>query len=688
VRLNSKIALVLVLPMLILSAVLAWAIYSQVLNRFVALEQAQQQQNHQRLFEAINAELDTLSRLGRDYSAWDDTYRYMQDHNSAFVAANLTPETLINLHLDGILLFDQQQQLQAQLSLDSTSHKPIKTSSALRQGIAANLASQPADARQQGILTIQGRTLMLVSSPITDSNAVHASVGTLVIFRDVDQDAVHGLGKQIKLNLQFSALQGPGSETIEPQVLTALSHQALWLRSDDEYTASSYSLLNDLNGSPALLMHVSMPRDTYREGLATARTLLGFTLIALLLFGGATFAALHAVALKRLSQLSRGLIGIGAQGGNRQRLPVHGSDEIAQVARSVNAMLDQLEQHFEQRRSAGERQRELNALLVQIATDDAVAHGDTAALFRVMAGSLTAGTSMDAWSLWLSSEDGQSFDCLRSSSVSPIGMCPEQLKQALTERSAGLPSLLTCQFQSPQHHGLILPFHVDSHLGAVCVEAHNSEALSASEELNFLIAATQLIERSLRTHFQNLREHDLRLRAEKDPLTGLANRSLFEIELMRRLKNVHSSGPLLGLLFIDLDRFKPINDTYGHAVGDWLLCQVAQRLREQVRAEDLVARLGGDEFTIILNSLHAQEDAERITEKVLQALNQPFMHEQTRLDCSASIGLAWAPAHGDSVAELVKAADLAMYAAKRLGRSNWHQAPLPAASSVDQPSAE
>ena len=149
---------------------------------------------------------------------------------------------------------------------------------------------------------------------------------------------------------------------------------------------------------------------------------------------------------------------------------------------------------------------------------------------------------------------------------------------------------------------------------------------------------------------------------------------MFEIALMQRLAQVRDDTSMLGLLFIDLDHFKPINDTYGHAVGDWLLCQVAERLRAQVRADDLVARLGGDEFTIILANLHSSTDAERIAEKILQALSRPFLYQQTPLRTGASIGLAWAPEHGSSVAELVKAADLAMYKAKQHGRGNWAQA--------------
>lgn len=674
-RLNSKIALILVVPMLMLIGAFAWIIHTQVLNRFAALEQAQQQQNHGRLLEAINSELDDLSRTSLDWGAFDDTYNYMQGQDADYIDANFTPTSLNNLQIDGILLFDRRQQLHTQYSLDRRTQSRVEPPPELLRRIAASLANLPADAHQQGILTVQGRTLALASSPITDSNAELPAIGALVMFKYLDQGAIDGLAKRIKLSLRFSPLEGPDSASIAPEVLAALARQPLWLQNDDPDLAASFSLLNDLSGTPALLMQVSMPRDIYREGLATTRQLIGFTFIALLLFVVATFFAIQRVALGRLSRLSQRLIAIGTKAGNRDRLSMRGNDEITQVARSVNSMLDDLDLAFEQRRRASERQRELNALLVQIATDDAVAHGDTAALFKIMAGSLAAGASLDAWSLWLSCEDGQSFECLRASTDSPlIGMTAERLSRALTQREAGLPNLLNYPFDEPQQHGLILPFHVDSHLAALCVEAQDPQALRDLDERNFLIAATRLIERALRTYFQNLREQDLRQRAEIDELTGLANRSMFEIALMKRLNQVHDQAQRVGLLFIDLDHFKPINDTHGHAVGDWLLRQVAERLQALVRGDDLVARLGGDEFTIILNNLRSPEDAERIAEKILQSLNSPFLHDATALHIGASIGLAWAPEHGSSVAELVKAADLAMYKAKQHGRGNWAQA--------------
>ena len=159
----------------------------------------------------------------------------------------------------------------------------------------------------------------------------------------------------------------------------------------------------------------------------------------------------------------------------------------------------------------------------------------------------------------------------------------------------------------------------------------------------------------------------LAYRATHDALTGLANRAHFHAEFERALQQ--PDGEHTGVLFIDLDRFKFVNDTFGHDIGDELLKQVAERLRGAVRAGDLVARIGGDEFTVLLTHLRTSEDAERVALKVLQILREPWTVREDDLPVTASIGVAVAPHHGTDVVTLQKHADAAMYRAKRAGKN-------------------
>ncbi|QEA13571.1 diguanylate cyclase domain-containing protein [Comamonas flocculans] len=158
--------------------------------------------------------------------------------------------------------------------------------------------------------------------------------------------------------------------------------------------------------------------------------------------------------------------------------------------------------------------------------------------------------------------------------------------------------------------------------------------------------------------------HELKRLARHDPLTGLANRRALEEHLEHAL---HQGAPGLHVLLLDLDGFKPVNDRYGHAVGDAVLQGVAQRLRAALRQSDLVARLGGDEFVIVAPDRGAPEALERLLDKVDEAVRAPLVCDEHVLRVHASMGMALFPRDGHSAAALLAHADAAMYAAKQAG---------------------
>jgi diguanylate cyclase (GGDEF)-like protein len=176
------------------------------------------------------------------------------------------------------------------------------------------------------------------------------------------------------------------------------------------------------------------------------------------------------------------------------------------------------------------------------------------------------------------------------------------------------------------------------------------------------------------SHLQN-ENATLAHQASHDSLTGLPNRAFFEGRLSRSLRNAARQQDHLALLFLDSDHFKQINDSHGHAVGDEVLINVADRVRAQLREHDLVARLGGDEFAVLLTPLHSREDAERIAEKIIASMQLPMLLEGGEsLTTSLSVGIAYYPDDGSDPASLLNAADAAMYQAKRKRRGQWQAA--------------
>ena len=166
-------------------------------------------------------------------------------------------------------------------------------------------------------------------------------------------------------------------------------------------------------------------------------------------------------------------------------------------------------------------------------------------------------------------------------------------------------------------------------------------------------------------------QDDMRHRAMHDGLTDLPNRAMFMEALDRALRKSRRRHAHFSVLFIDLDRFKVINDTLGHHAGDQLLQAVAERLRAAVRDSDLVARLGGDEFVVLIEDHGGPEEVMIVAQKVLTMLERPVVVEWREVNISCSIGISSFPEDGEDLATLVKNADIAMYQAKERGRNNF-----------------
>jgi diguanylate cyclase (GGDEF)-like protein/PAS domain S-box-containing protein len=237
----------------------------------------------------------------------------------------------------------------------------------------------------------------------------------------------------------------------------------------------------------------------------------------------------------------------------------------------------------------------------------------------------------------------------------PILLTPGQ-----EDAPPGFEQLVACQ-QAPCWLGVPLNSQKGT-IGALIVKSvagGQRYTEQDKEMLQFVCAqvATAIERKQLHARLQHM--------AQYDQLTQLPNRELLRDRLKASLTLARLDGGRMALLYVDLDRFKEVNDTHGHAVGDMLLQAVANRLKGCVRETDTVARIGGDEFVVLLHSIRAAEDADSVAAKIRVVLAQPLRLEGHSLHIQPSIGVAHFPEHGTEEQQLFRHADEAMYCAKR-----------------------
>jgi len=231
----------------------------------------------------------------------------------------------------------------------------------------------------------------------------------------------------------------------------------------------------------------------------------------------------------------------------------------------------------------------------------------------------------------------------------------------------GVELLRAASFEAPNTIRLMLTGHGELKVAM--------KAINTSGVFKFMIKPVETkeiretVSDALDEYERKIKDASLRQSALHDELTGLANRTLFMDHYRIALARAQRSEAGIALLFIDLDGFKKINDTYGHDAGDKVLEVTAQRISDRIRKNDSVARFGGDEFVVMLPDLKNPQDALAVAETLMELIGKPINWNGRLLEVGASIGMANYPTDGDTMEKVMIAADAAMYSAKRKGGS-------------------
>ncbi|MCS8486839.1 diguanylate cyclase [Pseudomonas aeruginosa] len=630
----------LFLPLLAASLGGIWLLSESILlSRFDREDQQRLQEGATVLHNRLDFELKRHLDIVRTYAWWDASYDFIQRPNETFEQENLDHEMLDDLGFDFVLFLDDRGHLQLkQWSPPAPDQRVLfGAPSASDQALLEALQQR---AIRLGALDFRGRTdhslselllvdnlpTLLVSVPISNNQGSAPAKGAILAGYFLDRERLANLREQMQADLQPMPNIATDSTWKPLRSRSGSTHNQALLsprRFIGEHVQQVSVQYLSSSGEPQLRFDSTKKRLLYIQGEKAINFFLGASLLVALGAFLVGYLALELWVLRRVQRLNREVAEVG-RNAHSIRLSDFGNDELGQLAGEMNQMLERLE-HSEARDRAilqsmrdGYFEMDVDGVILTV----------NPALCQLLG--QTRETLIGHPYYELLGED----DLARA----------RQPFQRAMQSGAGKTFAIPLQ-------------RADGSLG------YFEATVSLIHDLQGELRGYRGIVRDVSD--QIAYQQQLLEMAYRDPLTGLGNRKAFDEQLGQALLRAGSGGSELALLYLDLDRFKEVNDRFGHDIGDALLRTVAERVRSTLRQPDKAYRLGGDEFAVLLEDSQ-ENNPQRLAERLLAALVQPIALNGERIDfVTPSIGIALYPRHAGDAEGLVRAADSAMYEAKR-----------------------
>ncbi|HBP0350739.1 diguanylate cyclase [Pseudomonas aeruginosa] len=630
----------LFLPLLAASLGGIWLLSESILlSRFDREDQQRLQEGATVLHNRLDFELKRHLDIVRTYAWWDASYDFIQRPNETFEQENLDHEMLDDLGFDFVLFLDDRGHLQLkQWSPPAPDQRVLfGAPSASDQALLEALQQR---AIRLGALDFRGRTdhslselllvdnlpTLLVSVPISNNQGSAPAKGAILAGYFLDRERLANLREQMQADLQPMPNIATDSTWKPLRSRSGSTHNQALLsprRFIGEHVQQVSVQYLSSSGEPQLRFDITKKRLLYIQGEKAINFFLGASLLVALGAFLVGYLALELWVLRRVQRLNREVAEVG-RNAHSIRLSDFGNDELGQLAGEMNQMLERLE-HSEARDRAilqsmrdGYFEMDVDGVILTV----------NPALCQLLG--QTRETLIGHPYYELLGED----DLARA----------RQPFQRAMQSGAGKTFAIPLQ-------------RADGSLG------YFEATVSLIHDLQGELRGYRGIVRDVSD--QIAYQQQLLEMAYRDPLTGLGNRKAFDEQLGQALLRAGSGGSELALLYLDLDRFKEVNDRFGHDIGDALLRTVAERVRSTLRQPDKAYRLGGDEFAVLLEDSQ-ENNPQRLAERLLAALVQPIALNGERIDfVTPSIGIALYPWHAGDAEGLVRAADSAMYEAKR-----------------------
>jgi diguanylate cyclase (GGDEF)-like protein/PAS domain S-box-containing protein len=488
-----------------------------------------------------------------------------------------------------------------------------------------------------GVMATRDGLMIVASRSILTSVGEGPSRGRFVFGKALDAAFVRKLGEQVGVDLQLWVATDPRvPERVRAALLTRDAAPLVTVVEPETNRLGAYRLIADVAGNPALIFRANLPREMAQSASYIAQLCLIWIVLQAGILVFIITVPLHRAIIAPLGVLSRQLRVFRKTSDLNLSLDTEREGEIGEISREFGRMLRQLEEEITERRR-GEEQLRRAAAVFDTATESIVISNSSGIILDVnSAFSTTTGFSR-------AEVVGQSSDFLSAA-----------------RHGAGFIGSIFAEVRK-----------VGKWEGEIWIRGREGAPIPAWASVGRTVGEEEAVERIVMV-FNDMTERKnseevIAHQANYDMLTKLPNRYLFRDRLRRALLRAKRDNTSVGLLFLDLDGFKKINDTLGHAAGDKALRHTAKRIHQTLRDADTAARLGGDEFAVILPEIENPLDVEGVAQRILASVAEPLEVHDQEIALTASIGVAIYPADSESDEDLLRDADVAMYRSKKAG---------------------
>lgn len=619
---------------LLLMIVLIFSISKGILlGGYAKLEQQNILQNGEQAVRMIDDELAQIRSVVGDWAPWDDTYHFLRDGNREFIENNLDDSTIGNLPIDFMIFLTTGNTLTFCKYVDPATGEDAACPQSLLRYVTTSeaLRLKSDDFKvESGLIILPEHPAFIAFGTVMTSRFEGPSTGTLIAGRYLTDEEVERLAAKVNLSVHLQRLdQGdiPGDLQQVRQSLSGKEKFAVVELGKD--TIAAYTLLKDVQDKPILMLGIDRKRNIFAQGRSSLLYFMVTIFVTGLVFIAAALIFLETTVLSRLVRLSAEVKEIGRTADLSRRTTVHGQDELSALSSEINRMVESV-------RVSTERD---HAILASI--EDGYFEMD-------LKGNLTFFNDSLSRLFGYRKEQLSGMNYLKLLNISAAGKAFDAFRELY--RTGRPITTMETAFVLANGEKIYLESTVSlirntagAGIGFRGIARDVTARKKAAEELFYL--------------------------AYHDSLTGLRNREAFYENLEKELAYAGRYEQQRSLLFIDLDKFKHVNDRFGHETGDLFLQDFADRIGRNLRTADNFYRLGGDEFVVLLSEPH-DHSPETAARRIIEAMKEPFQVQSATIDfVTASIGIAIFPLHGADAESLLRSADRSMYRAKAKGNT-------------------